>query len=185
MPAAPAEVLLVRLKPFNPRRGYVLKTYVDGPSGAVFKEERGWYEVPAALGEKLRDVTSKPENTDSPAAFDVCTKEEAVALERRIRRQQQERAIATDPNSVEGASRDHIGGRTPRSVPARDASTLTTADLPNGKPVINGDLDEDDADANDLNSTDLAADVAASASKPKGKAGKGAKSLLPGAPDDK
>ncbi len=181
--------MLVRLKPFNPRRGFVMRTYVDGISGAVFKEERGWYEVEDAMAAKLKEITSKPENPESPLAFDVCTREEAVALERRIRRQLQERAIATDPNSVEGASRDHLGGRTPRSPAARDANTLTTDDL-KGEPLLK-DVHDEPADEGDLDSEDLAADVAKHAAKTapkktaaakKSAAGKGT-SLLPGAPD--
>lgn len=190
-----SDTMLVRLKPHNPRRGFVMKTYVDGLSGAVFKEERGWYEVPTALAEKLREITSRPENPESPLAFDVCTRDEAVALERRIRRAAQERASASDPFSVEGASRDHLGGRTPRSPAARDTNTLTTADLAGGESVLKNDLNEEPADANDLESDDLAAEVASHSrrtaetpnnAKPKGNKGGGGKgkSLLPpGAPD--
>jgi hypothetical protein len=159
------DTLLVRLKPFNPRRGYVMKTYVDGQTGAVFKEDRGWYEVDAAYGERLREVRSEPLNEESPPAFDVCTKAEAIELERRQKQAAAERATALDPRSVEGASRDHLGGRVPRQ---RDAKTnaITTADLPENQPPLRGPLLDEPADESDLDSEDLAADVAASAPVP-------------------
>lgn len=179
--------MLVRLKPFNPRRGYFLKTYVDGPTGALFREERGWYEVDdPALLERLRNAPSRDGAEDSLPAFDVCTREEAVETERRVRHQQQLRATASDPTSVDGASRDHLGGRAPRFPAARDRSTLTTADLPGNQ------TDEEPADEADLDSEDLAADVAASkpVAAPKRPAPQARKpgpaprkSIAPGAPE--
>lgn len=152
--------MLVRLKPFNPRKGYVMKTYVDGPTGAVFREERGWYEVDdPVLIERLKECKSRPDREESPNAFDVCTREQAIELERRIRREQQLRHSSLDPLSVEGASRDHIGGRAPRFPPARDRSTLTTADLPGNQSPLRTPLDDEPADASDLDSDDLAASV--------------------------
>lgn len=188
---APA-LMLVRLKPFNPRRGYVLKTYVDGPTGSVFREERGWYEVEADFAERLREIRSRPDREESPAAFDVCTRAQALELERKIRREQQERASAHDPLSVEGASRDHLGGRAPRYPAARDTGTLTTADLPGNQSPLRGPLHDEPADAGDLESEDLAAEVAQASKRPSvppvsrrpgGRpAGKAKAAAVPGAP---
>lgn len=182
-----ADTLLVRIKPFNPRRGYVMRSHIDGPTGAQFKEERGWYEVPKAVGERLKEVTSKPLSPESPLAFDVCTREEAIALEKRARAAAQERASASDPLSVNAASRDHLGGRTSRFPAARDGNTLTTADLPNGQRVTKDELHDEPADEADLESEDLAAEVAKTSAKASSKAkGGGRKATsapaVPGAP---
>lgn len=81
------QTFLVRLKPYAPKQGYFLKTFVH--RGIVFKVESGWYQVDAQLAEELREIHTKPENLDSMLAFDVCTKEEAsekVETERRLAR---------------------------------------------------------------------------------------------------
>ena len=38
------ETVFVRLKPYDPRRGYVLRRYTY--RGIKFQEERGWFRVP-------------------------------------------------------------------------------------------------------------------------------------------
>lgn len=73
--------LLARLKPYNERKRHLVRTYMI--DGARFFEERGWYEVSDALGERLRPLTQDYHDEDSPKLFDVCTKEEAEALEQR------------------------------------------------------------------------------------------------------
>ena len=44
------QTLLVRLKPYDPRRGFVLRRYTY--RGIKFHEERGWYRVDKDVGRK-------------------------------------------------------------------------------------------------------------------------------------
>ena len=46
------DTLLVRLKPYDPRRGHVLRRYTY--AGIKFQEERGWYRVERPVAEYLR-----------------------------------------------------------------------------------------------------------------------------------
>ena len=69
------DTLLVRLKPYDPRRGHVLRRYTY--AGIKFQEERGWYRVEKAVAEYLRGVRETPTDRYSPLAFDVCTEDEA------------------------------------------------------------------------------------------------------------
>lgn len=73
------ETMLVRLKPYDPRRGNVLRRFTF--RGIKFHEERGWYRVEAPVAEYLRGVHQVPTDQFSPLAFDVCTEADAKALE--------------------------------------------------------------------------------------------------------
>ena len=48
---------LVRLKPYNPKAGCVLRTYMV--QNIKFNNESGWYDVPDALAEYLQTVPPK------------------------------------------------------------------------------------------------------------------------------
>ena len=93
------ETMLVRLKPFDPRRGQVLRRFTY--AGIKFHEERGWYRVEAPVAAYLRTVREVPGNELTPPAFDVCTEEEAKNLdvreesEARVRKSASEAAITT------------------------------------------------------------------------------------------
>lgn len=82
------EMMYVRLKPYNPRVGNVLRRF-GVPVGAghvIFEEARGWYEVPeqvAALLRKVSQVEGLPPG--QRPAFDVCTFEEARDIEQQER----------------------------------------------------------------------------------------------------
>lgn len=69
------DTLLVRLKPYDPRRGHVLRRYTY--AGIKFQEERGWYRVERPVAEYLRAVREVPSDRYAPLAFDVCTEAEA------------------------------------------------------------------------------------------------------------
>ena len=69
------ETMLVRLKPYDPRRKFVLRRYVY--AGIHFLVTRGWERVPKAVADYLRDVRQKEFDPYSPPAFDVCTEAEA------------------------------------------------------------------------------------------------------------
>lgn len=74
-----SDTLLVRLKPFDPRRGHVLRRFTY--AGIKFQEERGWYRVQRPVAEYLRAVREMPSDKYAPLAFDVCTEAEAKALD--------------------------------------------------------------------------------------------------------
>jgi hypothetical protein len=90
--------LWVRLKPFNARKGHVLQRFAIGD--VRFDVERGWYKVGRKLADYLKTVHSRPDDPDSPLAFEVVTAEEAKHLEKAERKAAQLRAIAVDPNVI-------------------------------------------------------------------------------------
>ncbi len=92
------DTLLVRLKPYDPRRGYVLKRYCY--AGIRIHVERGWYRVQKAIGDYLRTVRQAWNDPFSPLAFDVCTDEEAKALDVKEEAETKVRKSATDELKV-------------------------------------------------------------------------------------
>jgi hypothetical protein len=88
------ESVLVRLKPYDPRRGYVLKRFVY--DGIAFHQERGWYRVIKTVGDYLRGVREVAHDPNSPLAFDVATDEQAKALEAQEEAESKVRRGATD-----------------------------------------------------------------------------------------
>lgn len=112
------ETLLVRLKPYDPRRGHVLRRFTY--AGIKIHEERGWYRVAKDVAEYLRAVHQIPGEPYTPLAFDVCTDDEAKALDAREDTEARVRKNATDDV---------------RLSPARaDAGALSTADLAEAPP---------------------------------------------------
>lgn len=106
---------LVRIKPKNPRKG--LKKGRHMVANILFDVERGWYKVSEfvvrfnkenqtnekfALIEYLRNVRNDNDDPESPLAFDVCTPEEAKALQA-AEKAAKEAAIAKaeNPNPVD------------------------------------------------------------------------------------
>jgi hypothetical protein len=73
------QTLLVRLKPYDARRGQVLRRYTY--RGIKLHEERGWYRVGKDVADYLRDVRQVAGDKHAPLAFDVCTEAEAQALD--------------------------------------------------------------------------------------------------------
>ena len=107
------ETLLVRLKPYDPRRKFVLRRYVY--AGIHFLVTRGWERVPKEIADYLRDVRQKEFDPYSPPAFDVCTEAEARALEKRERELSGLRRTALDAIPV--------------AQPRRSSGAVTTRDL--------------------------------------------------------
>ena len=148
--------LLVRLKPYNPKAGHVLRTYVV--QGIKFLHDRGWYEVPDALAAYLKTVPQQDTEPNSPFAFDVCTPAEAKAIDEREARAKRagDQAKATEPNVVRiHAARRGEGGRTAvervtKTAPSKEG-VLTAADLPKpSKPNPSPSFDhEETTDASD------------------------------------
>lgn len=75
------ETLLVRLKPYDPRRGFVLRRFTY--QGIRFHEERGWYRVTKSVADYLAKVPQRDSDPHAPLAFDVATEDEARALDAR------------------------------------------------------------------------------------------------------
>jgi len=86
--------MLVRLKPLDPRRGLVLRRYTY--RGIKFHQERGWYRVDKAVAEYLTTVHQQPHDPHSPPAFDVCSEEEARALEAKDDEQRPRKAASDE-----------------------------------------------------------------------------------------
>jgi hypothetical protein len=92
------ETLLVRLKTYDPRRGFVLRRFTY--AGIKFHEERGWYRVEPDVAEYLRGVRQISTDPFSPLAFDVCTDEQAKALEQTEAAEAKVRHAAADEIEV-------------------------------------------------------------------------------------
>jgi hypothetical protein len=88
------DTLLVRLKPHDPRRGNVLRRFTY--AGIKFHEERGWYRVAKHVAEHLRTVRQVGGDEYTPLAFDVCTDDEAKALDAREDHESKVRRGAAD-----------------------------------------------------------------------------------------
>ena len=110
------ETLLVRLKPHDPRRGHVLRRYTY--RGIKFQEERGWYRVDKAVADYLRDVRQLATNPHAPLAFDVCTPDEAKALDSEEKEATVTRKGTTDDIKVSEASAE--GAVTTDDLPEAD-----------------------------------------------------------------
>ncbi len=104
----------VRLKPYNKRRGHLVRTYTY--EGMKFVGERGWTTVSLSMGEKLKTLRQDENDPDSAKLFDVCTRAEADALER-------EEQTRTGPLAVADAQRAAVMNRTPAPRPATDRLT--------------------------------------------------------------
>lgn len=107
------ETMLVRLKPYDPRRGHVLRRFTY--AGVKIQEERGWHRVSKAVADYLRAVRAIASDEYSPLAFDVCTDEEAKALDAKEEVETKVRRSATDDV---------------RLSPSRNDGVLTSAQLP-------------------------------------------------------
>jgi hypothetical protein len=91
---------LARLKPHDPRRRHLLRSYMHGPSGKRFEEKRGWYRVTDELARSLARVHQVETDPESPKAFDICTLEEAKAIDKKERVVLERRAGAADANDL-------------------------------------------------------------------------------------
>lgn len=73
--------MLARLKPFNDKRGQLTKIYMF--MGLKFLAEKGWYEVPDAIGEKLKELHQNHYDEESAFLFDVASQEEAEKIDQK------------------------------------------------------------------------------------------------------
>ena len=112
------DTMLVRLKPYDPRRGNVLRRFTF--RGIKFHEERGWYRVEAPVSEYLRGVHQVPTDLFSPLAFDVCTEAEAKALETTQAEETKVKRSATDDLKIVPARAPAPPAETPPPAPSDD-----------------------------------------------------------------
>lgn len=98
---------VVRLKPYNRRKGHLLRRYVLGAH--KFLEDR-WYAVSDDMAYKLSDVHSRPDHPDeSPLAFDVFESQKDAESQYHREQESEKKATVKNPEFV---------------------GTLTSADLP-------------------------------------------------------
>ncbi len=89
---------VVRLKPYNRRKGYVLRRYVLG--NQKFMEDR-WYHVGDAMAEKLAKVHSRPDHPeDSPLAFDVFDSHDEAKAQFAAEQEAEKKATVKNPEFV-------------------------------------------------------------------------------------
>jgi len=143
-----SDTLLVRLKARNPRAGLKAKDYslrYNKPGSPHhrrwfdFKRPMVWHRVPAEVGEKLRTVCQDPYRP-SPLLFDVCTEEEARALDHKARvERERAKAIveptvdtAVDMTGSKPASNDGRGDMRPEdlTVASRRREAMEAAGRP-------------------------------------------------------
>lgn len=91
-----SQAMLVRIKPYNPKRGHVLRKYTHLPTGKRFEENAGWYKVDAGLANYLKGVHQIASDPDSQFAFDVCTEAEAKRIDEREKKSKERK----DPNEA-------------------------------------------------------------------------------------
>ena len=70
--------MYVRLKPFNRKRGHMLRRYAY--RGVRFYEGR-WYKVPEVLAKGLGEIRQRHGDIDAPYAFDVASEDQAREIE--------------------------------------------------------------------------------------------------------
>lgn len=114
----------VRLKPYDPRRRHLLRSFMHGPSNQRFEEKRGWYVVPDPLAKYLSAVHQIESDPDSPLAFDVCTLEEAKAIDAREKKTAEKRAAAGEANDL---TTNELGENRRRAADLADGGALAPA----------------------------------------------------------
>jgi hypothetical protein len=100
--------MLVRLKPHDPKKGLLLKQYTY--QGIRFQAGRGWYRVDGEVAAYLEEVHSVPGDEDTPLAFEVCTPDEARALDEKDRKAARQVLPAEEALDV-----SHVGGEQSRA----------------------------------------------------------------------
>ncbi len=110
---------LARLKPCDPKRGFVLKRY--SYRGIKFQEDRGWLRVDLETATYLEGLHQIAGDPHSPAAFDVCTDEEARKLEQQEAKEDKP-TLATDAVRVAKPRADKAE-TPPTPKPTRSSAT--------------------------------------------------------------
>lgn len=103
-PPQPTATMLVRVKPFNAKKGQTMSTFscIHAGERVKFVEGHGWYEVSHSLAERLREVRCSDMDPESNLAFDVCTPVQARKTDAREEqaKEQETRSPARRPRSA-------------------------------------------------------------------------------------
>ena len=116
------ETMLVRLKPFNRKRGHVLRCYTY--RGIRFLERRGWTRVRKDIADYVQAVHQIPGDEDSPLAFDVCSETEAKAIDKREAQDAKAKTPAEQAKDVAEAREEPV---------TEGGGDLNTGDLPQNR----------------------------------------------------
>ena len=131
---------LVRIKPYSPKKGYVLRSYTY--QGNRYQEGRGWYEVDESTAAYLEGIKQRDEDPESHDAFDVCTEAEARLIDEKEAKKSSVASAAEPTPTTVTPRRVHA----PAKKPAPPQGVLTTADLaeaPKANKSTSFDHDED------------------------------------------
>lgn len=107
--------IFVRLKPYDPVRGQVLQRF--SYKGICFYASRGWYTPPETVADYLRTVRQRHDDPHSPLAFDVCTEEEARAIDTKETQEEQPKRPVDNAQPV--APREEPDEPKPAQAPKR------------------------------------------------------------------
>ena len=95
--------VLVRLRPHDPKRGHVCRSFTI--YSMRFKEKNGWYEVEQEVADFLRPLRQPPSGDrlpdEAPSLFEIRSSIEAVEQEEDERRKLEQRAKAVHPHKME------------------------------------------------------------------------------------
>lgn len=90
----------VRIRPYDPRRGHFLRRLTIARFRVKLREEDGWRIIHNPSHELLRELVRMPQRQGEDtahAALDVCTKEEAMFIEKQEREaKRKKKAIRSD-----------------------------------------------------------------------------------------
>lgn len=153
--------MYIRLKPYNPRRGYTLKRFCV--SGKVF-QSGNWYKVSEATAQAVSELHQKAHDEDSPYAFDVATEQQARAIEDAEKARQEAERRKVDRAEVVSAQelRDDTlrgGAMTTRALPKRPSKKDKALEAKASKPK---QAESRDLGVSMANSKDELTDVAES-----------------------
>jgi hypothetical protein len=87
--------MLARLKPYNKKRGHLLR--ILNYRGIKFEATKGWYKVDDATAAFIASVHQDQNDNESPLAFDVMSQDDARNMETAEAKQKEEKAKASDP----------------------------------------------------------------------------------------
>lgn len=124
---------LVRLKPYDPKKGHVLQRYTA--FGMKFQAEQGWYgEIPDFVVEYLRGVHQIPGNPNTPLAFDICaslSEAKGLLVAEKKAKEQAEKGTPDEPLLARLTVPANVQELNAAAAQANAASgDLSTADLP-------------------------------------------------------
>lgn len=140
-----AEIFYVRIKPFNPRKGYARRRHSE--RGALFDVEKGWYKIKDRdFAEHLRTVQQSDTDEDSPLVFDVCTEAEARALEQ-AEKKKADRADVDSANAPRGTRRG-VNDVTRADV-VRPRSSVAVPEEKEPAPMLDPDPEGAEADGDE------------------------------------